>query len=418
MDSKKKRNRKKKGNQGKNNEETASNAEDVVVQEHNHDLTTEQNHDSLSQQNHHGQNSSNVDVQNAVVSESEMELEKHKYYEAEFVKLNEAIRKFEDEKDLWLRKEINFEDKLGRLENKVDSLAQDRSILEEKLNYLQNGNDSSVQKEVTLEDKVKSIEGIKDSLILKETSIKEAIAGLEEVNRALQTQVKELEQSRDNVIQENQRLVENLSMLQSRIEILETKVVSKENPSVNVAQSPEGKVYVPSQGQNTEISQVHGKMIETDLHRDHSTDYLETFPNNDLNQVIALSRTSTPVDHAQEYGAKLSQNGEIANQLSIQIQGNLGTNHINGGFADSSSLPGQKTGLDEPRMSEEIVTVPLDEIEIHEEESQGVMNNLKEEEVPLTDAPLIGAPFRLISFVAKYVSGSDLVNQNTSRSGH
>lgn len=85
MDSKKKRNRKKKGNQGKNNEETASNAEDVVVQEHNHDLTTEQNHDSLSQQNHHGQNSSNVDVQNAVVSESEMELEKHKYYEAEFV---------------------------------------------------------------------------------------------------------------------------------------------------------------------------------------------------------------------------------------------------------------------------------------------------------------------------------------------
>lgn len=159
-------------------------------------------------------------------------------------------------------------------------------------------------------------------------------------------------------------------------------------------------------------------MIETDLHRDHSTDYLKTFPNNDLNQVIALSRTSIPVDHAQEYGAKLSQNGEIANQSPIQIQGNLETNHINGGFADSSSHPGQKIGLDGPRISEEIVTVPLDEIEIHEEESQGVMNNLKEEEVPLTDAPLIGAPFRLISFVAKYVSGADLVSQDTSRSGH
>lgn len=28
--------------------------------------------------------------------------------------------------------------------------------------------------------------------------------------------------------------------------------------------------------------------------------------------------------------------------------------------------------------------------------------------VPLADAPLIGAPFRLVSFVARYVSGADL----------
>lgn len=28
--------------------------------------------------------------------------------------------------------------------------------------------------------------------------------------------------------------------------------------------------------------------------------------------------------------------------------------------------------------------------------------------VPLVDAPLIGAPFRLVSFVARYVSGADL----------
>lgn len=31
--------------------------------------------------------------------------------------------------------------------------------------------------------------------------------------------------------------------------------------------------------------------------------------------------------------------------------------------------------------------------------------------VPLVDAPLIGAPFRLVSFVARYVSGADLAEK-------
>ncbi|EPS72147.1 hypothetical protein M569_02612 [Genlisea aurea] len=37
--------------------------------------------------------------------------------------------------------------------------------------------------------------------------------------------------------------------------------------------------------------------------------------------------------------------------------------------------------------------------------------------VPLSDAPLIGAPFRLISFVARYVSGADLVDKSSLRRG-
>jgi hypothetical protein len=60
--------------------------------------------------------------------------------------------------------------------------------------------------------------------------------------------------------------------------------------------------------------------------------------------------------------------------------------------------------------AEEIVQIPLDDNEVPDVEMQAEDKS----GVPLTDAPLIGAPFRLISFVAKYVSGADLVSKDDS----
>ena len=67
--------------------------------------------------------------------------------------------------------------------------------------------------------------------------------------------------------------------------------------------------------------------------------------------------------------------------------------------------------------SGEIVQIPLDDNEVRDPDFQAA-NNVQLEAVPLTDAPLIGAPFRLISFVAKYVSGADLVNKSSSDTSH
>lgn len=69
----------------------------------------------------------------------------------------------------------------------------------------------------------------------------------------------------------------------------------------------------------------------------------------------------------------------------------------------------------ETSVSGEIVQIPLDENEIQDLEAQASIE-VGDESVPLADAPLIGAPFRLISFVAKFVSGADLVNQDPSNS--
>lgn len=65
----------------------------------------------------------------------------------------------------------------------------------------------------------------------------------------------------------------------------------------------------------------------------------------------------------------------------------------------------------------EIVQIPLDDDEVRDLELQDA-KNVENDGVPITDAPLIGAPFRLISFVAKYVSGADLVSQNSPNTSH
>ncbi|GKV04309.1 hypothetical protein SLEP1_g16480 [Rubroshorea leprosula] len=67
----------------------------------------------------------------------------------------------------------------------------------------------------------------------------------------------------------------------------------------------------------------------------------------------------------------------------------------------------------EPNVSGEIVQIPLDDTDtdVRELESQTLLTN-ENAAVPLSDAPLVGAPFRLISFVARYVSGADLVDNS------
>eukprot|EP01018_Ginkgo_biloba_P004310 Gb_24301 [translate_table: standard] len=48
------------------------------------------------------------------------------------------------------------------------------------------------------------------------------------------------------------------------------------------------------------------------------------------------------------------------------------------------------------------------------ESAEIVVQNISKESVPLSDAPLMGAPIRLFSFFAKYVSGADLVKPKNS----
>lgn len=60
----------------------------------------------------------------------------------------------------------------------------------------------------------------------------------------------------------------------------------------------------------------------------------------------------------------------------------------------------------------EIEQIPLPQFDDRNRNRELPATEIDEKDVLLSDAPLIGAPYRLISFMAKYVSGADLVGKS------
>nr|XP_009384946.1 PREDICTED: uncharacterized protein LOC103972359 isoform X3 [Musa acuminata subsp. malaccensis] len=392
MDAKKKKNKKKKGNQNKVAEDATSNSEKVAVQESNNGSGLEENCNA--------HNSTDVHGQNVGVSESDMEHDKNKIYEENFAKLQEQVRELEYEKALWFQKQANLEEKIKVLQEEV---------------YL------CAQKEAFVEEKLKNVESIKDSLVLTEISLKERIARVEEASTALDTQVKELQGLRNTFFEENQQLMEKVTGLEKKIQSIEERAPSHENLTETMTKLPEddfsaqqteasSALFGDQTSGSTELSEkVNEPYIIPEKHGGHPS-------GTDLNGVEMLDRASSPSHYVSDFREKIKDSGETVHP-SVQLQENFGANNgINDLDSETVNRPGPPPS-DEPRGSEP-ATVPFDEIQIHKEDFTGVQNNEIAEAVPLSDAPLIGAPFRLISFMAKYVSGADLVKQNSSRSGH
>ncbi|CAL9134404.1 uncharacterized protein LOC135626937 isoform X2 [Musa acuminata AAA Group] len=392
MDAKKKKNKKKKGNQNKVAEDATSNSEKVAVQESNNGSGLEENCNA--------HNSTDVHGQNVGVSESDMEHDKNKIYEENFAKLQEQVRELEYEKALWFQKQANLEEKIKVLQEEVDLCAQKEAFVEEKL---------------------KNVESFKDSLVLTEISLKERIARVEEASTALDTQVKELQGLRNTFFEENQQLMEKVTGLEQKIQSIEERAPSHENLTETMTKLPEddfsaqqteasSALFGDQTSGSTELSEkVNEPYIVPEKHGGHPS-------GTDLNRVEMLDRASSPSHYVSDFREKIKDSGETVHP-SVQLQENFGANNgINDLDSETVNRPGPPPS-DEPRGSEP-ATVPFDEIQIHKEDLTGVKNNEIAEAVPLSDAPLIGAPFRLISFMAKYVSGADLVKQNSSRSGH
>lgn len=84
-------------------------------------------------------------------------------------------------------------------------------------------------------------------------------------------------------------------------------------------------------------------------------------------------------------------------------------------LCNHSNHNGTLTPDSEITVSTEIEQIPLEENEAASGTNMPVEDSSIDETslVPISDAPLIGAPFRFISFMARYVSGADLVNQSS-----
>ncbi|CAN6814597.1 unnamed protein product [Brassica oleracea] len=210
------------------------------------------------------------------------------------------------------------------------------------------------QKEARL---AKNLHHDEKSSVAAAESSREMISSLNNEIGTLRAQVMKLEDSRSNLQEQNKSLVETVSNLQ----------VQRENHESNVKGASE----------------------------------------EELNSQIEAA--CTLVEKLITENAELV---EKVNELCIQLNQ---SQHAFASTPESLAIEVQKSDtLEEIPIHDELIrtddsgdieTAPLDRnLSVGEEEeaSGGV---------PLVDAPLIGAPFRLVSFVARYVSGADLAEK-------
>ncbi|KAJ6993156.1 hypothetical protein NC653_016321 [Populus alba x Populus x berolinensis] len=138
---------------------------------------------------------------------------------------------------------------------------------------------------------------------------------------------------------------------------------------------------------------------------------------NELYIELDHQRTAASFSSATGRGV-IVRNSELANGTHPMADSNANMTALGHKLESLEVEPAVVVQYSPEAGSGEIVQIPLDdnevpdlENEVPDLEMQAAETDDKSGAVPLTDAPLIGAPFRLISFVAKYVSGGDLVNR-------
>lgn len=254
--------------------------------------------------------------------------------------------------------------------------------------------------------------------------------------------MKEFEDLRTNIVQENHLLKANMQALQIQVKNLEK---SAEPPC-----SPTGcKVNTPENGDLN--SEVVATQALVDKLIDENAELVEKVKN----LYVELERRGPPMEVSSFLGSDIittsSEEARIANESGLGSQKMPGAVHehevdhatepksepseavlqsgerlqplkdtIDKAASDYEHLSKIDSRIDVNSSeieSDEIVQIPLDENEVQSADLEPAnVDQEEEEEVPLSNAPLIGAPFRLISFFARYVSGADLVNKNATTS--
>ncbi|KAK4582148.1 hypothetical protein RGQ29_025350 [Quercus rubra] len=331
----------------------------------------------------------------------------------------EKINQLLDEKANLSSKGAGLEEKINQLLNEKENLSSKGAGLEEKISQLLDERASLSSKGASLEEKVKHLEREKEFWISNENSGKEMIANLNGDVAKLQAQVMEVEEFRNNLLQENQRLMEIISGLQSQIQNLESgmsststsdelKKIASENEDLNSQMEAACALVDKLITENAElVEKVNELYVELD--RRSPTAGLPSATVSD--QMVEIAETARIDDFLLESNENLSVTGkklESGEIVPIQVE-------TIGGDTDNVDVEQAPVNLSSfaSEVPGEIVQISLDENEIRDLGIQAA-NNDENTVVEFSDAPLIGAPFRLISFVAKYVSGADLIDKNSS----
>ncbi|XP_050213410.1 uncharacterized protein LOC126664861 [Mercurialis annua] len=309
----------------------------------------------------------------------------------------ETVEKLKFENDIQMQKEADLEKKIAELESEKELYLQEETGLEEKLQRLLDENDALGLKRESLEEKVKQLESDKFSRTLIENTTKETISRMNIDIARLQMQVVEVEESRSCLFKENQQLLENISELRLQLQNHDCNM-----PSANAIDEIKKHAL---ERENLE-SQIEAACTLVDKLITENADLVEKV--NEL--FIKLDRQSPAVALSSVVDNDLRSINGVITSISDSLPESSENMSVVVHKLESLEIePAAELPYTAEADSGQIVQIPLDDNELRDLELQTVESH-NTEPVPMSDAPLIGAPFRLISFVAKYVTGADLVD--------
>lgn len=419
-DEKKKRKNKKKKNKQQAKaatEDTASNAGDTSSSEQSHVLESK-DHLSPSVDSNGGvtDNGSIKIVEDKVDRNAQImssfvsyDIEKQNWLQEE-ARLREMTKKLLYEKDLHMQRQSDLEMKIKQLQSENNSWHQKEVNLEQRISLLLQEKASLSSEESVLQERVRHMEKEKALLVEKENSGKEMITVLSNENTRLRKQVVELEGAKNNLSQQNRQLIDNISILQSRIQDLERNFASAQS-SGDVQKEVSDKEVLNAQIEAS-CALVEKLVAENaELVEKVNELYMELGRRNVMASVVIpdYAVVRDPVSGSGEDIPSSAKSFERFEKVPFRDDQLLVSDDMDSDYAHIAWHPSGTA------VSGEIVQIPLDENEAHDMEAQRLLRQ-ENESVPLIDAPLIGAPFRLISAVARYVSGADLVNRDSSDS--
>ncbi|KAE8685655.1 Thioredoxin H-type 9, H9,TH9 [Hibiscus syriacus] len=338
--------------------------------------------------------------------------------------LEETINQLRNECDSHLKKEASLEESILKLQQINNSHQQKEASLKETVLQLQSENESHKQKRAAsemdiirlhnetelwrqekaiLEAKISQLLEEKAALELKGANLEENIEALEKEKKSwILTEVVELEDSRSKLSQENQQLTNTASSLQLHIQNCERNITSS-CPSDEVKKQAS---YIEDLNTQIEAASVLVEKLVME-----NTELVEK-----VNELSVMLERQT-AEHSTVIEMPDSGPHSIGNgSISTTKLDSLELAQINEGEIDGVDADGQPNAqlplAVESKGSGEVLQIPLDDTDARGSESQDTES--ENSTVPFTDAPLIGAPFRLISFVANYVTGADLVNNTSS----
>nr|XP_034912289.1 uncharacterized protein PFB0145c-like isoform X2 [Populus alba] len=312
----------------------------------------------------------------------------------------DTIKQLKTENDSHMQKEAGLEMKIMQLQREKDFWLQKEAGLEEKLNHLLDEKAALGLKVASLEEKIGQLDSEKDSWAVSENTTKEIVGRMNIDITSLRMQVVELEYSRNSLVKENQQLKESVSDLKLQLQNVETQ------QSISSANTSElGKNDAEKEDLN---SQIEAACALVDKLITENAELVEKV--NELYIKLDQQKTAATASLSSSAGSDvILRSSELANGTPPMSESSESALDLKSESLDADPPAAALPQSSEPD-AEEIVQIPLDDNEVPDVEMQAEDKS----GVPLTDAPLIGAPFRLISFVAKYVSGADLVNKDDS----